>query len=77
MRLGFLAVTAASVFLASCDQVLGGAGNRFQEDFHYSYPLNAAEQSKWKIKTAPSISPVGIKIPSTLAERNTPTGRNG
>jgi hypothetical protein len=41
MRLGFLAVTAASVFLASCDEVLDGAWNRVQEDFHYSYPLTA------------------------------------
>ncbi|HEY6346696.1 MAG TPA: DUF4097 family beta strand repeat-containing protein [Bryobacteraceae bacterium] len=41
MRLGFLGVTAASVFLAGCDEVLDGAWNRVQEDFHYSYPLNA------------------------------------
>jgi DUF4097 and DUF4098 domain-containing protein YvlB len=40
-RLGFLAVTAASVFLAGCDEVLDGAWNRVQEDFHYSYPLSA------------------------------------
>jgi Putative adhesin len=41
MRACFLALSAVSVFLAGCDQVLDGAWNRVQEDFHYSYPLSA------------------------------------
>lgn len=40
MRLSALALCIGSLFLAGCDEVLDGAWNRVQEDFHYSYPLN-------------------------------------
>src|SRR5580658_4621694 len=31
----------ASFLLAGCDAVLGDGWDRYQEDFHYSYPLSA------------------------------------
>lgn len=35
------AVALASFLLTGCDAVLGDAWSRYQEDFHYSYPLSA------------------------------------
>jgi hypothetical protein len=40
MRLSALALCIGSMFLAGCDEVLDGAWNRVQEDFHYNYTLN-------------------------------------
>ena len=40
MRLSALALCIGSLFLVACDEVLDGAWNRVQEDFHYSYALN-------------------------------------
>ena len=40
VALGVLTV-ALAFFLAGCDEVVLGGWDRVQEDFHYSYPLNA------------------------------------
>ncbi len=39
--LGLAGLGLASFLLAGCDAVLGDAWDRYQEDFHYSYPLSA------------------------------------
>jgi DUF4097 and DUF4098 domain-containing protein YvlB len=41
MRAGVLFLAIAGLFLQGCDEVLDGAWNQVQEDFHYSYPLAA------------------------------------
>jgi DUF4097 and DUF4098 domain-containing protein YvlB len=53
MRLGVFAVTAASLLLAGCDQVIDAAWNRAQEDFHYSYPLNAGGRIEVENRNGP------------------------
>jgi hypothetical protein len=39
--LGWAGLGLASFLLAGCDAILGDAWDRYQEDFHYSYPLSA------------------------------------
>ena len=40
-QLGLTVLAAVCLTLPACDAVLDGAWNQAQEDFHYSYPLNA------------------------------------
>ena len=40
-RLCVPVLAGLSLFLQGCDEILDGAWNSVQEDFHYNYPLNA------------------------------------
>src|SRR5215471_18053304 len=39
-RVAVILAGLCSVFLSACDELLDGAWNRVQDDFHYSYALN-------------------------------------
>jgi DUF4097 and DUF4098 domain-containing protein YvlB len=53
MRLNLLALAGMCVLLPGCDAVLDGAWNQVQEDFHYSYPLNAGGRLEVENRNGP------------------------